>query len=211
MIREKKKEMTRETVMEEGFKLFTERGIECVTMNEVADASMIGRATIFRYFTTKLDLVVEIAAWKWEEYISAYRQAVTESAIQQMTGAEYLRFYLNAFLDLYRNHAQILRFNYNFNSFLRHEKGMASGLEGHRQVVEGLSENFHDLYQRGMKDGTLNSEIPEEEMLSFTFHMMLAAVTRYAVGLVYVSEQADPEKDLCRLAKMLLREFTTEK
>ena len=48
-------------------------------------------------------------------------------------------------------------------------------------------------------------------MLSFTFHVMLAAVTRYAVGLVYVSEQADPEKDLCRLAKMLLREFTTEK
>lgn len=28
VIREKKKEMTRETVMEEGFKLFTERGIE---------------------------------------------------------------------------------------------------------------------------------------------------------------------------------------
>ena len=75
-------------------------------------------------------------------------------------------------------------------------------------VVDELGKDFHDLYLRGLKDGTLNKEIPEEEMFSSTFHIMLAAVTRYAVGLVYDSEKTDPEKELVRLKNMLLREFT---
>ena len=208
MIREKKKAITRKTIMEEGFKLYAERGIEVVTLPEVADASIVGRATIFRYFNNKFELVVAIATYKWEEYIKAYRKTVGEADIRKMTGAEYLAFYLNSFLDLYRNHADMLRFNYNFNIFVRNEKGRPEQIQSYMHVVDELGKEFHDLYARGLKDGTLNKEIPEEEMFSSTFHIMLAAVTRYAVGLVYVSEKTDPEKELVRLKNMLLREFT---
>ena len=78
-------------------------------------------------------------------------------------------------------------------------------------MVDSLSIQFHEMYERGAKDGTLNTDIPEKEMFSSSFHIMLAAVTRYAVGLVYVYENADPEGELVRLEKMLLREFTREK
>ena len=208
MIREKKKVITRKTIMEEGFKLYAERGIELVTLAEVADASVVGRATIFRYFNNKLELVIAIATYKWEEYIKAYKGTVAESDIQKMTGARRLEFYLDSFLDLYHKHADMLRFNYNFNIFVRNEKGRPEQMQTYMHVVDELGKEFHVLYTRGCKDGTLNAEIPEEEMFSSTFHIMLAAVTRYAVGLVYVSENVDPEKELVRLKNMLLREFT---
>ena len=53
-------------MLEAGFNLFSERGIEQVTMPEVAQASSVGRATLFRYFPSKMELVIAIGVWKWE-------------------------------------------------------------------------------------------------------------------------------------------------
>ena len=58
-----------------------------------------------------------------------------------------------------------------------------------------------------MRDGTLNAEIPEQTMFSSTFHIMLAAVTRYAAGLAVVNE-SDPESELVMLGDLLLSRFT---
>lgn len=211
MVRERKKEITRRTIMEEGFKLYAERGIELVTLPEIADASIVGRATIFRYFNSKLELVIAIATWKWEEYIKEYDEMIDEKDIQKMTGAEYLKLFLDSFLDLYRNHSDILRFNYNFNSFVRNEKDAPAHMQPYINVVNELKKAFHEMYERGKQDGTLNTEISEEEMFSSSFHIMLAAVTRYAIGLIYISEKTNPEEEVERLEKMILREFTREK
>lgn len=52
-------------------------------------------------------------------------------------------------------------------------------------------------------------EIPEPMMFSATFHIMLAAVTGYAVGLAVVYENGgDPENELIMLKDMLFSRFT---
>lgn len=198
-------------ILEAGYRLFSEKGIELVTMPEVAEASGVGRATVFRYFTTKLDLVVSIGTWKWEEYISWHDSLLSKEQWDAMTGAEMLRFFLDAFLDLYRNHSDILRFNYNFNSYLRYEAGTAQQRQPYMSMSEELGRRFHELYERRIKDGTLRTDIPEATMFSSSFHIMLAAVTRYAVGLVYVPEEStDTEAELVMLKELLLSRFTVE-
>lgn len=199
-------------ILEEGFRLFSERGIELVTMPEVAAASGVGRATLFRYFPSKLELVIAIGTWKWEEYIDSHNALLPPEKMETITGAEWLRFFLDAFLDLYRNHADILRFNYNFNSYLRYEAGDAEQRQPYLRMTDGVGELFHQLYERGKADGTLNTEYSEQAMLSSTFHIMLAAVTRYAEGLVVVYENgSQPESELVMLEEMLLARFTREK
>ncbi len=196
-------------IMETAFTLFSEKGIGQVTMPEIADASGVGRATLFRYFNSRLDLVVAIATSKWEEYINNRNSTVTREALEKMTGAEHLKFYMDGFIDLYHSHKDILRFNYDFNSFLRNEKGIPEQKQPYMKVVDELRKDFHVLYQKGMEDGTLNASISEETMFSSSFHIMLAAVTRYAIGLVYVLEQnTDPEIELVMLENLLLREFS---
>ena len=44
-------------------------------------------------------------------------------------------------------------------------------------------------------------------MFSVTLHLMLAAVTRYAVGLAY-NEETDAEAELALLKEMLMSKFT---
>lgn len=199
-------------ILETAYELFSEKGIIPVTITDIAEASGVGRATVFRYFITKLDLVVAISTWKWEEYIKTHDAFVTPEEMASMTGAEYLRFFLDAFLDLYRSHQDILRFNYDFNSFLRYEAGTTNQKLPYLQMVEALGARFHDLYARGMRDGTLRADIPEATMFSSSFHIMLAAVTRYATGLVVVYEdQNAPESELVMLEEMMLSRFTREK
>ncbi|MBQ1546131.1 MAG: TetR/AcrR family transcriptional regulator [Clostridia bacterium] len=201
------KQKTADRIIEAGFKLFAERSIEAVLMTEVAEAGEVGRATLFRYFPTKTELVIAIATRKWQDFIRWHNSLLSDEEMNKLTGAEYLKFFIDSFLELYRNHKDILRFNYMFNSFVRSAEWTAEQKQPYLQMVGALSEQFHDLYERGKKDGTLNTDIPEQTMFSSTFHIMLAAVTRYAVGLAVVNE-SDPEKELVMLGDMMMAKFT---
>ena len=195
-------------ILDVGFKLFAERGIGQVILPEVAKAADVGNATLFRYFPTKTELVIAIAIRRWESFIKWHNSLLTSEETQNLTGAEYLKFFLDSFLELYRNHKDILRFNYDFNSFVRSAEWTDEQKQPYLQMVDALSRKFHDLYERGMRDGTLNAEIPEQTMFSSVFHIMLAAITRYTVGLAVVNE-SNTESELIMLSKMMLKEFTT--
>ena len=197
-------------ILEAGFSLFSERGIDNVTMAEVADAGEVGRTTAFRYFPSKTELVIAIATRKWKDFIEWHNSLLSPEEMEKLTGAEYLKFFIDSFLELYRNHKDILRFNYMFNSFVQGVGWTGEQQQPYLQMVNKLSEQFHELYERGTKDGTLNTEIPEQTMFSSTFHIMLASVARYAVGLAVVNE-SDPESELVMLGNMLMSQFTEKK
>ena len=99
--------------MESGFRLFSERGIEQVTMPDIAQDSGVARPSLYRYFSNKTELVIAIGTWKWNEYIQARNAMVTPEEAEKKTAAEALRMYIDSFLDLYRNHKDILCFNYS--------------------------------------------------------------------------------------------------
>lgn len=57
-LRDRKKDRTRRLVHGTALRLFAERGYDHVTVEDVAEACDLSRATIFRYFPTKEHLVV---------------------------------------------------------------------------------------------------------------------------------------------------------
>ena len=196
-------------ILKAGFELFSERSIETVQMTEVANAAEVSRSTLFRYFTTKTELAIAIATRKWQEFVEWHNSLLSEEEMAKLTGAEYLNFFFDSFLELYRNHKSILRFNYDFNSFVRNTEWTDEQKQPYLQMVDAIAKQFHELYERGTKDGTLNTDISEQTMFSSTFHIMLAAVTRYAVGLAVVID-SDPESELVMLGRLLFTEFTNQ-
>ena len=65
------------------------------------------------------------------------------------------------------------------------------------------------MYETAKQDGTLRTDIPEQKIFSTTLHLMLAAVTRYAVGLIY--QGGEPEEELTALKEMLMQRYTVRK
>lgn len=194
--------------MESGFRLFSEKGIETVKMSDIVEDCGVSRKSLYRYFSNKTELVIAIGAWKWKEYIARYKERSPALQSGELTAAERMKLYLDSFVDLYRNHSDILRFNYYFNSFLANEHAVPEEEQPYLSVVDELKTAFHLLYDKGKTDGTLNQDIPESVMFSSSFHIMLAAATRYAMGLVYVPENSDPERELVLLEKALMNMYT---
>lgn len=189
--------------MESGFRLFSERGIETVKMSDIAQDCGLSRQSLYRYFSTKTDMVVAIGTWKWKEFITDYISRVPPEKPDELTAADRMRLYLDAFIDMYRNYKDILRYNYYFNSFLANNQSVPEQKQSYTDVVANMKKAFHWLYEKGQKDGTLRRDIPESVMFASSFHIMLAAVTRYAMGLIYVEDEDDPERELVLLKELL--------
>ncbi|MCY9783355.1 TetR family transcriptional regulator [Nocardiopsis sp. EMB25] len=56
-LRERKQRRTREAIIEAAHALFAERGFDRVTVNDIAERAEVGRATFFRYFGDKQEVI----------------------------------------------------------------------------------------------------------------------------------------------------------
>ena len=205
-LNERMKAESRQKIMEAGLRLFAEKTIEAVNMGDIAKEAKLGQATVYRLFDKKPDVVLAVSAWAWDEYRKKNTMAADKST---MTSAEVFEFYLESFIDMYRNHRDLLRFNQYFNAYVKREGIPPERMQPYKEVIDSVEERFHQNYLLGEKDGTLRTEIPEKEMFSATLHLMLAAVTRYAVGLVY-DAGIDPERELRLLKEMLMERYTVQ-
>lgn len=193
-------------ILENGFRIFAENTIEKVTMLDVAKAAGIAISSLYRYYSTKPKLVMAISTWAWDTYAKENERIETEASKPDRTAAEIFESYLDSFLDLYHNHRNLLRFNQFFNVYLVSEDISEEEMGPYLDMVRGLERRFGRIYQRAQQDGTLCTDISEKKMFSMTLHLMLAVVTRYAVGLVY-NEESDAEEELRLQKDMLVRRF----
>ncbi len=195
-------------ILENGFHIFADRTIEKVTMAEVAKAANIGIASLYRYYSTKPDLVIAVATWVWTKYMDENADRINKNESRDRTAAEELGMYLDLFLDMYREHKDILRFNQLFNVYLQSEDITESQKAPYLNMIQRFRKRFSKTYAKGLLDGTLRADIPEGKMFASALHLMLAAVTRYAVGLAY-NDDTEPEEEIRLEKAMLMQQFCT--
>ena len=205
---EKEMAARREAMLREGFRLFAKKGIEPVTMQEVANACGVGIATLYRYYNAKPLLVIDIATKKWEEFAEYVNLEQIRRNVKSMNAAENLEFYLDFYIELYKNHKDMLRFNQNFNNYVMHERIPAEQLAPYLRAIGNFAGMFHNVYEKGKRDGTIRTDLPEEKMFASTSHIMLAVAVRYAQGLLYAAKnEGDSEEEYTLLKRMIMREY----
>ena len=101
-----------------------------------------------------------------------------------------------------------MQFNQFFNAYVKSEHIDIGTMLPYQSIIGRLKEQFHEVYIKAEQDNTVRTDVPEEEMFSKILHIMLAVVTRYAVGLVYTPEGVfDPEEELLFLKNMLIEKY----
>jgi AcrR family transcriptional regulator len=80
-LRDRKKERTRRELQATALQLFAERGYDEVTVEEIAAACEVSRATVFRYFPTKEDLVVGGEPERLAELRNAFEQRPADEPV----------------------------------------------------------------------------------------------------------------------------------
>ncbi len=195
----------RQRILESGFRLFANRGISGSTMNEVAAEAKVGIATLYRYFANKTELVLAIGTLTWEKQLDF---EYTTQELEAKTAAEIFDLALSGMVSMYTEHRDVLRFNQFFNIYMNGVDVKTEEIKPYIEMIEKVKGLFHKLYVKGEKDGTLKTEISEELMFTSSLHLMLAVLTRYAVGLIYKAESSRVEQELILQKNMLLKEYT---
>ena len=201
-------ENKRREFLQAGFRLFSENNIGDISLQMVAEASGYGIATLYRYFDKKSGFVIAVAAWKWKEFHEENKKRRPKEDFEGMTAIQIFEFYLDSFLELYKRHSNLLRFNHFFGTYIQFENVDAETIRPFKEVIKTFENQFHYMYKKAEEDNTIRTDVSEQEMFSTTLHLMFAAVTRYAVGLFYKPESGfDALKELQALKEMLLARY----
>ena len=92
--RDEKEAMRRkEQLMEAGFRLFSQYGIENVSLQRVADAAEVGVATLYNYYQTKVKLVIAISGKIWGDLWKEILEEKGPEIFESFTAYQYIEFY----------------------------------------------------------------------------------------------------------------------
>lgn len=70
-LRERKRLRTRRVLAETALRLFTERGFDATTLDELVDEAEVSRSTFFRTYPAKEAVAIEAEAQLWSAYLAA--------------------------------------------------------------------------------------------------------------------------------------------
>ena len=109
IIKKSEKDERREKIIDVAFRLFVDKKIESVTMGEIAKEAGIGRATLFRYFPGKLELVIAVNTKEWKEYFDELDQKRPMSSVGDIPAIGRLIFTLDSFIEMYQTHKALIQ------------------------------------------------------------------------------------------------------
>ncbi len=193
----------KQKILANSFKVFSSRGIDSVSMNEVAKGCRIGCATLYRHYSTKPKLAVAVAGWTWETII---RKFIRQSVKLEGSAAEMLKGFLAVLADLCKKHADGIRYVMFFQVYARNEHLLAEEKEIRAGAVDEMMEYFHTIYTKAQEDGTLRTDLPEREMFSFVANAVMTTGSRICSGLHSV-DIVSADGELLLLNDMILRYF----
>ena len=172
---------------------------------EIAKEAGIGRATLFRYFPGKLELVIAVNTKEWKEYFDELDQKRPMSSVGDIPAIGRLIFTLDSFIEMYQTHKALLRYNDNFNHYVSHSGRKDLQMDEFNQALFSANTRFHMMYEKAKEDKTFKTDMAEEEFMRVTVHTMMTACAYYAGGFIWGSkENEDYTPELIQLKEMIL-------
>ncbi len=135
-LRERKKQKTRETIINVALELFAHKGYEQTTIAEIADAAEVAPRTIFAYFPSKEDILFYDSAEVQERLAHALRERP-----EGTTALDALREFIFASLTPDSTKALRKRIVASDDALQRNERARYAPLE--QLMAEAIAEDLH--------------------------------------------------------------------
>ncbi len=161
-------------VLENIKELILEKGLNNLTITDIAKEIGIGEATIYRYFNTKVNLAIEVGIRLWEEIFQELRNQINKD-----TGYENIEQFLTYFDYGFMNNNSIFSFLQQFDNLMITENVDKTLLIKYDDVLLKIKLIFDEYFDKGLKD---NSIIPIDRDIFYytTTHMLLGICYRLA-------------------------------
>ena len=193
--RERQAQQRRERILGASMELFWEKCVEDASMEEVAKRAGAGPATVYRYFSTKVELVIETAELYWERVARKYLQELEEAN----TGY--------AQIEKTLDEKPFLKFLQEFDVFVKKYQISEERLTDYESGILKLKPYVTDSLERGLADNSLFFTCSVDEMYFSLMHTLLALMEKLAVGgdILSSDQEVEGQKQFQIVTELLLR------
>jgi len=170
------RERQRRRILDAAWKLFDERGVDRVTMAEITSASGVQPSTMYRYFSSKDDIVWAV--------VGELMQEVSGRAMQMLEDAPNALARITALLDLMadelENNRMKVRFMAQFDAMYARDWPAERLITLESQINPEGFRVFSDLIRKGMTDGSLRSDLDPDLTMHAVINAVIGAQRRLA-------------------------------
>lgn len=156
----------RDAILDTTAQLAGELGLLNVTMSQIAEQTGIGRATLYKYFSSVEDI---LRAWHGRQ-ISGHLTQLTELAQRNAPPMQRLVSVLETYARIQRHRSEhsTQRHGPQLAAFLHRDDAVAPAEQQLRRLVRGL-------LAEAAADGKIRSDVSPDELATFCLHALHAA------------------------------------
>ena len=146
-----------------------------------------------------------VNAAKWKEYLDELDEKRPIASINEIPAIDRFIFTMDSYIDMCVNHKALLQFNDNFNHFVSRAGTDSAMLNNFKSSLYSADTRFLKMYEKAKEDHTFRTDIPFEEFMRETVHVMMAACTYYANGFIWgADEDENYVSELKRIKGMIV-------
>lgn len=167
--------------------LFMCRSISEVTIKDIAISAQVGEATIYRYFGSKQNIVVQ-AAMKIQKVVSTDFFKLEEGK----NGYEKLKVFYESYYQIFLKHPEFYKFLNEFDAFMSVEDNKV--INPYESAIDSYKKFYMDAYKLGLKDGSVKKQADIEMFYFSTTHALLELAKKLAFKKAVLNQDTRIEK-----------------
>ncbi len=198
------RESQREQLLNTAEDLFIKKGIEAVTIIDIAQTANITRPTLYKYFSCKEDMAIEIfktvtAGWAEDDRVKVW----SHMASGYETVEKFIMRHINRMFDNIREASFIAEFNY---LYAKHWAG-EQALEIIRGALGEGELNLRKAVESGQADGSIRVDISIDMIIASIFNLNSGLMNRIGeLGPKLDEEFSIPSRDIfIQIAELFLK------
>ena len=119
----------------------------------------MGVATLYNYYQTKAKLVIAISGKIWGDLWKEILEEKGLEIFESFTAYQYIEFYTDQIIRIYRERPEILRFSNNYKNFISREKIKEEALAERLDVLKPAGALYHKFYEQARSDKSIRTAI----------------------------------------------------
>ena len=183
------RKMRQDLILSGALNVFKDRGLDGATMDEIANASGFGKATLYYYFKSKEDVFSAILLEGWVKIWESLEPVIAESNSPRKTFVNVLiKIAENA-----QNRPGLFEFLFNVPKVIKIDN----------QPWKEYQHRLYSVIQGLLEDGIEKGEFPQVDP-----QLMFKALGGLFMGLVFMGDRKEPvtDKDVEKLLNELIIE-----
>ena len=167
--------------------LFMTRSISEVTIKDIAVSAQVGEATIYRYFGSKQNIVVQ-SAMKIQGIVSTDFFNLKKGN----NGYEKLKVFYNSYYEIFIKHPNFYKFLNEFDAYVSIEDSNITN--PYENAIDAYKKFFMEAYELGLKDGSVKKQDNIEMFYFSTTHALLELAKKLVFKKAVLNQDTRIEK-----------------